>query len=394
MRRSIGNQVNTDKTERTWKNAPYNWTAIIMFIVTSIPVLTILPWYGLTYGFSTEAWIAFIAFYIFCGTGITVGYHRMWSHNAFEGHPIMRFWLAIWGGAALENTILDWCAGHRDHHRHVDDNDKDPYSAKRGFWFSHIGWMLRNYPSSRDNYDNVKNLQADPIVMWQYRNYGWIIFVMNFLLPLGLGFLVGDVWGMLLLAGFARIVLTHHTTFFINSLAHMWGSRPYTDENTARDNHFLAFFTFGEGYHNYHHIFQNDYRNGIKWWQFDPSKWIIKAGSWIGLTKNLRTVSDFKIQRAKITMQLKEAEQKLASKSLKLPEIKLSELKASIEKEYDELKQKLDEWTEIQSQKVQQTREDLKAKWEDSEVHARIKEIEASLKEQHKRLQQLNAQFA
>lgn len=380
--------------ERTWQNAPRNWTAIIMFIVTSVPVITLVPWYGMTYGFSAEAWLAAVVFFIFCGTGITVGYHRLWSHNAYEAHPILRVWLALWGGAALENTILDWCSGHRDHHRHVDDNEKDPYSAKRGFWFSHIGWMLKNYPSSRDNYDNVKNLQADPIVMWQYRNYGKIIFVMNFLLPLALGFIVGDVWGMLLLAGFVRIVATHHTTFFINSLAHIWGSRPYTDENTARDNHILAFFTFGEGYHNYHHIFQTDYRNGVKWWQWDPSKWMIKSASLIGLAGNLRTVSDFKIQRAKVTMQLKTAQKKLSSTSLKLPEIKLSELKLSIEKEYDEFKQKLDEWTDLQSQKVQQTRDELKSKWEGTDLHARLIDIEKSLIEQHKRLLQLNAQFA
>ena len=99
--------------------------------------------------------------------------------------------------------------------------------------------------------------------MWQHKHYVPLALIMNFGVPIGLGIIHGDVVGMLLIVGAVRLVLNHHTTFFINSLAHIWGSQPFTDKNTARDNGILAFLTFGEGYHNFHHIFENDYRNGI-----------------------------------------------------------------------------------------------------------------------------------
>jgi len=206
----------------------------------------------------------------------------------------MRLYLAIVGGMTVQNSILVWCIRHRFHHRYVDDNDKDPYSIGRGFWFAHVGWMLRD-------------------VAWQHRYYWPLVLVTNIALPLLLGWMVGDIWGVLLLAGVLRLVVSHHVTFFINSLAHMWGSRPYTDENTARDNWFLAIVTYGEGYHNFHHLFQSDYRNGIRWWQYDINKWFIKSCSWLGLAKNLKRTSDFRIQRARLAMVFKRAQAKIDS---------------------------------------------------------------------------------
>ena len=119
-----------------------------------------------------------------------------------------------------------------------------------------------------------------------------LVLLMNLGVPVAIGLMVGDLWGVVLLGGLFRLVWSHHTTFFINSLAHIWGSRPYTDENTARDNPVLALFTYGEGYHNFHHIFQNDYRNGVKWWQYDPTKWLIATLSSVRLAGNLKRVPD------------------------------------------------------------------------------------------------------
>ena len=113
------------------------------------------------------------------------------------------------------------------------------------------------------------------MLAFQHRFYLPLALATNFGIPLLAGWAIGDVWGTFILAGVLRLVVSHHVTFFINSLAHMWGSRPYTEENTARDNPVLAFFTYGEGYHNYHHIFAHDYRNGVRWWQWDPTKWLI-----------------------------------------------------------------------------------------------------------------------
>ena len=369
------------------EKAPLNWTATIMFIVTTGVAVTLVPWYGMTYGYETSTWVSYLVLTWITGMAITGGYHRLWSHNAYDAHPILRVWYALWGAAALENTILDWCSGHRVHHRHCDDVDKDPYSAKRGLWFSHMGWMIREYPSGRVDFANVKNLMKDPIVMWQYKYYVPIVFAMNIGVPLALGLIFGDVWGMLLLAGFLRIVTTHHVTFFINSIAHKWGSQPYTDENTARDNAFFAFLTHGEGYHNYHHIFQTDYRNGIRWFHWDPTKWFIKGCSYVGLTSNLRTVPDFKIRRAMVKMQFKRAQEKLAQAE---NSEKWTEL---LEKEYEKYHAMLNEWAEAQSEKLDETRKQLKEKWEKNAIRQQYHELEEQLHEQSQRIKSLMAEY-
>lgn len=375
---------NTVKKEQ----APINWPAAIMFTVTTLVTLVAVPWYGISVGYSLAAWVAYIALTVMTELAITAGYHRLWSHNTYKAHWSLRLYYAIFGAMALQNTVLDWCSGHRTHHRHVDDVDKDPYSAKRGLWFSHMGWMLRNYESSASiTFDNVKNLQKDPIVMWQYKYYLPIALGLNIAIPAALGIIFNDFWGMILLAGFLRIVTAHHFTFFINSIVHKWGKQPYTDENTARDNAFFAILTHGEGYHNFHHIFQNDYRNGVRWWQYDPTKWFIAVASWLGLATDLKRVSNFKIQRAKVQMQFKRAQAQLSQSAQK-------ELwEEMLEQEYEQFRANLAEWTELQAGKYQEARRNLLEKWENVALHTRFKELEYSLKMQQKRLKLLAAQF-
>ncbi|MDP5054231.1 MAG: fatty acid desaturase, partial [Congregibacter sp.] len=245
----------------------------VIFIGFPILAAILVPLWGVYAGFTTTQWIWAVVFLYLNGLSITGGYHRLWSHKAYQAHWTVRLWFALWGAGALQNSILVWAADHRRHHRHVDDNEADPYSAGRGLWFSHMGWMLREYATNSEDFSNAQDLMRDPIVMWQHKHYVALTTFMNLGLPILLGLALGDVIGTVLLVGLLRLVVNHHVTFFINSLAHFWGTRPYTEENSARDNGFLAFLTYGEGYHNYHHIFQNDYRNGIYWWQFDPTKW-------------------------------------------------------------------------------------------------------------------------
>ena len=124
----------------------------------------------------------------------------------------------------------------------------------------------------------VADLQKDPLIMWQHRNH-FLIGAVVACIPLYLGLLTGHFWAYLVMGLSLRIVLTHHTTFLINSAAHMFGSRPYTDANSARDNWVLAPLTYGEGYHNFHHMWQWDYRNGVRWYQWDTTKWMLSVMS-------------------------------------------------------------------------------------------------------------------
>lgn len=373
---------------------PILWLQASIFVVTGLIALIAVPWYGITQGYHWTAWLGFALFLIGNGFSITAGYHRLWAHNAYKAHPVIRLALALFGAATLQNSILVWTSGHRRHHRHIDNFDKDPYCAGRGLWFSHIGWMLRDYPASAEDFSNVRDLQRDSIVAWQHKYYAALALIMNFGPPLLLGWLTGDWIANLLLAGVLRLVITHHVSFFINSLAHYWGKQPYTDHNTARDNGLLALLTYGEGYHNYHHQFQSDYRNGVRWWQFDPTKWLIAVGNWVGLTRDLNRVPDFKIHEARLAMQFKRAQQGLALS------VNADKLRACIEEEYQQFLCSLEEWKTLRAkwytrkrQQLADAREDWLHKWEHTSVRAQFKELELSLKMQQKRMKLLNLQL-
>ena len=374
-------------TDYKTEKAEINWPVTLVLGGTFLAAITIIPWYGFVYGFSAWAWFFFAIFLVAGGIGIGSGYHRLWSHRAYEAHLIMRLYLAIVGGMTIQNSILVWCIRHRFHHRYVDNNDKDPYSIGRGFWFAHVGWMLKDYESGKLDWSVVPDLERDSIVAWQHKYYWPLVLITNIALPLLLGWMVGDILGVFLLAGILRLVVSHHVTFFINSLAHMWGSRPYTDENTARDNWFLAIVTYGEGYHNFHHLFQSDYRNGIRWWQYDINKWFIKTCSWLGLASNLKRTSDFRIQRARLAMVFKRAQVKI---DVSAENPRWREL---FETEYAQFKRTIAEWQQLQMERVQQSRQKLADAIDQSSLTIRYRELERELKMQRKRVTMLTAQF-
>ncbi|MFA0439252.1 acyl-CoA desaturase [Vibrio sp. 10N.286.49.C2] len=359
----------------TTKKPPIIWLNVSIFLGTFLMATLGVTWYGFSVGYTMHHWIWLALSFVFCGMSITAGYHRLWSHKTYDAHPVMRYIFAIGGAFALQNSILHWSSDHRVHHKHVDNNDKDPYSAKRGFWYSHIGWMLREYQASRyTDYKNCRDLQRDPVVMWQHKHYVVLALIMNIAFPIGLGLLYGDVIGFALVVGALRLVLSHHTTFFINSLAHVWGSQPYTDKNTARDNGILAFLTFGEGYHNFHHIFEHDYRNGIRWWQFDPTKWLIKSCSWLGLTSNLKRVSAFKIEKARLSRTLQLTKYKVTA----LPDSeRLLEL---IEHEFQQLVSKLKEYDELKKQCIKDAKLNVKEKYEQALLTIQLEQLEDHLR--------------
>ena len=344
-----------DMREFEFTKAPINWIPATFLVTTPIAAAIITPWYLFTHDVSAPVWGVFGAFMVWTGISITAGYHRLLAHRAYKAHPIVKNFLLLGATLAVQGSAFDWVSGHRVHHRHVDDVMDDPYSAKRGFWFSHIGWMLRNYPSGNFDYKNIPDLTKDKVLQIQHKYYGLWVLATNVGLVAAIGWLLGDVWGTLVLAGLLRLVLTHHFTFFINSLCHMFGSRPYTDTNTARDNFILAIFTWGEGYHNYHHFFQYDYRNGVKWWQYDPTKWLIAGLSKIGLASDLRTVDDTTIKHAEVQMQFKAAQQQIdtaTNSGIDLPHA-MKSFQDRIKFEYDAFTQTVAEWQALKAKTIE-----------------------------------------
>lgn len=323
---------------------PINWTNMLLFSLTPLFAVTLVPAYGLVYGYDAFEWLVFVLMMAFCGLSITAGYHRLWSHKAYRAHPVLRLAFALGGACALQNDILTWASDHRRHHRFVDDNRRDPYSAGLGFWFSHLGWILRHYESGKKDFSNVKDLQRDPIVRWQRRHYLSLVLTMNLGVPIGIGLLHGDVIATLLLAGLLRLVLSQHVTYLINSLAHMWGRRPFSTESSARDNGLLALLTYGEGYHNFHHTFQWDYRNGIRWWQWDPTKWLIYSLSLAGITRDLRRCSPASVESARLKLQYRRAAEKCAL--MNLPD----RWRERLESDYQALMATLQHWNRQRAQ--------------------------------------------
>jgi stearoyl-CoA desaturase (delta-9 desaturase) len=388
-----GQQDGQVRTMTTTERAPLVWTNIAVFALTMLAAVVAVPWFGIAHGYSTAAWVSFVVFLCLIELSVTAGYHRLWSHRAYDAHWSVRLAYMLFGAMALQNSILIWSSNHRNHHSFVDDNARDPYSAKRGFWFSHIGWMLRDYPSGRSNFANARDLQRDPIVMFQHRYYLPLALTTNFGLTLLTGWLCGDVWGVFLLGGVLRVVVSHHFTFFINSLAHMWGKQPYSDRNTARDNGVLAFLTFGEGYHNFHHLYGSDYRNGVRWWQWDPTKWLIRALAALKLARNLKRMPDVLIQRARLQMQLQriEARLKQAGSRWQLPDPE--KLREQLAAEYQALAALVSAWSKAREAWIERTRAGLAERWERTRFRRETRAVLSSMRELRRRLTLLQAQL-
>lgn len=319
---------------------PIHWLNTLFLGTTLFLTLTAVPAY--IFFFGLPMWlIALSAFFVIAtGMSITLGYHRLFSHLTFKCHPSVKWFTLLFGAAAFEGSAMVWCADHRRHHKHVDE-EEDPYDINKGFFHAHIGWLLfRHGPDTPLTW--VRDLQKDKDLLFQHKHYLIIAVLMSFLLPTLIGFLFGSWIGALgafLLAGVARVVIVHHMTFCINSLCHWIGSRPYSGTCSARDSFLMALFTFGEGYHNYHHEFQYDYRNGVRKWQWDPTKWTIWILNKLGLASNLRTVPDEKIMKAMIA----ERERQLFGK----PVMSVDELPTALANARAQLQVKLEYWEQI-----------------------------------------------
>ncbi|MCC5805946.1 MAG: fatty acid desaturase [Opitutales bacterium] len=272
-----------------------NWTTLVFVVSYHLLLVGMAPFaFGVL---SWSAWTGFLITFVVGGLTITAGYHRLYAHKAYEARPVFEWAVLLGSTLAFQWSALVWSHDHRLHHNHV-DTDKDPYSVKKGFWHAHMLWLF----TYRRKFDRalVADLLRNPRVVFQDRYYLALTIGVNAAV-LGLACLfmppLAAFWAVILL----RIFAVHHCTWFINSLAHVWGSRTYARELSAVDNAVLAFLTFGEGYHNYHHAFASDYRNGVRWYHFDPTKWLVRAASLVGLTSHLRVIQTVRVQKALVS---------------------------------------------------------------------------------------------
>jgi len=271
-----------------------NLGAVILPFV-GLAVASVLCWGR---GFTWVELGLLLGMYALTAVGITVGFHRLFSHRSFETTWLVRFILAALGSMAVQGPLLKWVAFHRLHHRHSDERG-DPHSPHaygrgvlgvlRGLWHAHLGWIFR--PDPPDLYRYVKDLVRDgPARVASALFPLWV--AVGLLVPAGLGFLITGEWMGALLGliwgGLVRIFFVHHVTWSINSVCHLWGRQPYPSHDESRNNFVFGVLALGEGWHNNHHAFPASARHGLKWWEIDLSYWIIRGLALLGLAWNVR----------------------------------------------------------------------------------------------------------
>lgn len=252
-----------------------------------------------------------VGMYILTGIGITVGYHRLYTHRSFESPAWVRFLFGALGSMAVQGPVLHWVAEHRRHHQHS-DHEGDPHSPHghgeslwatlKGAWHSHVGWMFRRPSRLLPRY--VKDLRQDPVAVAVSRQFPlWVVLGLAIPAALGglltmswIGVLLGFLWG-----GLARVFLVHHVTWSVNSVCHLWGARPYDCQDESRNNPVVGVLAFGEGWHNNHHAFPTSARHGLKWWQIDTSYLLIRCLEVVGLAWNVRVPDAERIARKRRT---------------------------------------------------------------------------------------------
>jgi len=251
--------------------------------------------------------IVMVIMYALCGFGVTIGFHRLLPHRAFDTPRPLRLLLAILGSAAGQGMCIRWCAAHRRHHQ-LSDREGDPHSPHqhggegfwarlRGFWHAHVGWCFD--ADREDLARSIPDLLADRALLLIDQLYFLWVGLGIFLpaIALGLyfhswhGFISGMVWG-----GLLRIFLMQHVTWSVNSVCHVWGGRPFRSGDYSTNNFAVAILSLGEGWHNNHHAFPTSARHGLRWWQFDSSYLLIRAMATVGLAKNVRLPSEQAMQ--------------------------------------------------------------------------------------------------
>jgi stearoyl-CoA desaturase (delta-9 desaturase) len=300
-----GNEVSYDELFEDPPLGPMSLTKkVATFMLVVIPFIGLAAgiYLSLNYPMSWFHLSVMTVMYLATGLGITIGYHRLFTHKSFKAGPIVTYLLAGFGSMAFQGPVIEWCAVHRRHHQHSDD-EHDPHSPHqhgdsgikgilKGFYHAHIGWLVS--PSFGPLRPYVPDLLKDKVVAKVNSQYVyWVIAGFVFPTVLGglvtqswMGALMGLIWG-----GFVRLAVVHHITWSVNSVCHIWGTRTYKSHDHSTNNPIVGILAFGEGWHNNHHAFPASARHGLAWWQFDTSYIIIKCMEKLGLVSDVKVPS-------------------------------------------------------------------------------------------------------
>jgi stearoyl-CoA desaturase (delta-9 desaturase) len=249
-----------------------------------------------------------LVFYVLTGMGITIGYHRLFTHRSFEASPVVFWTFGILGSMAGQGPAIWWCATHRKHHKHS-DHEHDPHSPNahrehgiggwlRSFGHSHLGWLVTR-PEDTDPNRYVPDLVADgrmrllsgTFLLWVFLGFALPALIGGLLTGSWWGAFLGFLWG-----GLLRMCMVHHITWSVNSICHLWGKQPYRSGDDSRNNPIVGILAFGEGWHNNHHAFPTSARHGLGRWQFDSSWLVIRGLEKCGLVTRVRVPSEARLR--------------------------------------------------------------------------------------------------
>jgi stearoyl-CoA desaturase (Delta-9 desaturase) len=283
------------------KLSPALWVANLAAVILPFLGLGAAVFFLWGWGFSWVELGILMGMYLLTALGITVGFHRLFTHHSFETYRVVQFIFGILGSMALQGSLLKWVALHRRHHAHS-DRPGDPHSPHlyghsilgllHGLWHAHVGWIFQADPPDLPRY--VKDLRRSTALRVVSALFPlWVL--VGLLIPAILGGLLTlswtGVWCGLIWGGLARIFLVHHVTWSVNSVCHFWGMRPYRSDDHSRNNFLFGILALGEGWHNTHHAFPTSARHGLRWWQIDVSYVVIRTLAWLHLAWNVKVPS-------------------------------------------------------------------------------------------------------
>jgi stearoyl-CoA desaturase (delta-9 desaturase) len=260
------------------KKLPLNWTVIIYMAVIHLAALLALLPANFSWG---AIGVAFLLYLITGGIGVTLGFHRLVSHRSFQTPKWLEYFLVLCGTLACQGSPIEWIGLHRIHHKYS-DTTPDPHNSNRGFWWSHMGWMLYKIPANDDIPRYTQDIKDDPFYKFCHNNLILIQVALGLLLY-AFGGWPYVIWGI-----FVRLVVVFHCTWFVNSATHKFGYQRYESHDNSKNCWWVALLTFGEGWHNNHHAYQYSARHGLTWWEIDATWMAIRLLQWLGLATEVK----------------------------------------------------------------------------------------------------------